>query len=87
MGESTTLGEAAHHAFITNPVDRAMMDLGSLGGPRSAAIGINNTGQVTGYSDTSVLANDRPNIHAFIVAPNSGAMTDRKSTRLNSSHG
>jgi len=42
-------------------------DLGTLGGANSAAYGINASGQVVGYSDTSV-----PNIfHAFRTAANS----------------
>lgn len=42
------------HAFVTNATTNAMTDLGTLGGPSSGAtstgVGVNSSGQVTGYS-------------------------------------
>jgi probable HAF family extracellular repeat protein len=53
-----------HHAFITGPNGVGMTDLGPLGFNFSTAYGINNVGQVVGYSAT-------PNgYHAFITGSN-----------------
>ena len=46
-----------------------LIDLGSLGGPSSSASGINNRGQIVGYSSTADGL-----VHAFLHA--GGAMTD-----------
>jgi probable HAF family extracellular repeat protein len=56
------------HAFV---YDTAMHDLGTLaGGHNSWAYGINSRGEIVGWGDTAVRAND----HAFIYA--NGTMTD-----------
>ncbi len=76
VGDSyTAAGE--DHAFITGPNGVGMTDLGALGkgsmGYRfSEAFGINDAGQVTGYSTVS--GSDVP--HAFITEPNGLGMTD-----------
>ncbi|MGO9637512.1 MAG: hypothetical protein ACLPSO_06185 [Terracidiphilus sp.] len=49
-----------------------------MGGSTSDAIGINNSGQVVGYSDAS------SGYHAFLYA--NGAMTDRNGPRISDSN-
>ena len=51
-----------------------MTDLGTLGGDSSYALGINDAGQVVGWSHTA--AGDQ---HAFITGPNGVGMTDLNS--------
>ncbi|MDN5752032.1 MAG: PEPxxWA-CTERM sorting domain-containing protein [Nitrosospira sp.] len=62
------------HAFITGPNSIGMTDLGTLGGDYSAAYGINDSGQVMGYSTTAA-----GSLHAFITGPNGLGMTDLNS--------
>jgi probable HAF family extracellular repeat protein len=69
VGASSVSGVPGTHAFFYS--NGVMNDLGTLGGNSSAAWGINARGQVTGWSTTATGM-----LHAFITAPNGGAMTD-----------
>ena len=69
-----------NHAFLTDPSSIVpgyvgqpgkKHDLGTLGGAQSGAYGVNDLGQVAGYSNT--LAGPE---HAFLSAPNGGALHD-----------
>jgi len=57
----------AFRAAPNSPINPATDDLGSLGGGHSAAFGINESGQVVGYSYTS----GNQFLRAFRTAPNS----------------
>jgi probable HAF family extracellular repeat protein len=53
-----------------------MIDLGTLGGRESFAFGINDAGQVVGWSHTSTTAGTQ---HAFIIGSNGVGMADLNS--------
>lgn len=66
-GWSNVVGNGIAHAFLWSPTtpngtSGTMQDLGTLGGDNSAAAGINDSGWVTGNSDTNLDAAS----HAFL---------------------
>jgi len=66
------------HAFVWTKA-QGMKDLGTLGGPDSAAWIINDSGQIAGESFTSFTANPSsgvPTIDPFFWDPNEGKMID-----------
>lgn len=65
------VGRSGDYAFFTGANGVGMTYLGTLGGRYSFAHGINDTGQVVGYSHTS--AGD---IHAFVTGPDGKGMVD-----------
>ena len=67
--------EPVAHAFIFDPHDGTLTDLGTLAGPGglSVGLGINDLSQVTGSSQTTMAGNV---FHAFITGPNGGTLTD-----------
>jgi probable HAF family extracellular repeat protein len=71
-GGSAVTGDQTWHAFLWNPGDKVMRDLGVLAGDvMSQSNGINNKGQVVGNSCTDIYFN---NCRAFIWQ--NGVMTD-----------
>jgi probable HAF family extracellular repeat protein len=72
-GRSLSIGTTQSHAVLWNVLTGAKTDLGTLGGDISVALGINNAGQVVGWSYTSGNAAQ----HAFFYSK--GVMTDLNS--------
>jgi probable HAF family extracellular repeat protein len=62
---------AQERPFLVDLKSRTTTDLGTLGGNRTVASGINDAGQVTGYSITSEF-----DWHAFITGPDGVGMRD-----------
>jgi len=62
---------AQEHAYFIDLKSRKVTELGTLGGHNSKASGINDAGQVVGYSETA-----DGQYHAFITGPNGVGMTD-----------
>jgi len=72
VGSSWSDREVDDHAVLWR--NRTVLDLGTLGGNRSAAVAINNRGQVVGSSFTAGGTSDEPIQHAFLWQ--NGSMTD-----------
>lgn len=79
----TISGKYSASAFITGPNGEGMRDIGDLGGINrwgidadAAASGINETGQVVGYSDAVGKSGMAGGLHAFITGPNGMGMRD-----------
>ena len=66
-----THATAQERPFLVDLKSRTITDLGTLGGNRTVASGINDAGQVTGYSITSEF-----DWHAFITGPDGMSMRD-----------
>jgi probable HAF family extracellular repeat protein len=64
---SAYAADGTYHAAVWD--NGSTIDLGTLGGSYSFANGINDLGQVVGYSDTP----DNSSLHAFLVTPQDGA--------------
>jgi probable HAF family extracellular repeat protein len=61
------------HAFLYDPATGQMQDLGTLGGRSSGATGINDLGQVVGWSYTApVPPSEGEGLSAFIYTPGTG---------------
>ena len=67
------------------PGNPQMLDLGTLGGPVSEAFAINDSAQITGYSD--VAARPSPQQHAFLYSAGSMRDIGASLTRLPNSFG
>jgi probable HAF family extracellular repeat protein len=62
---------AGFRSFIVDPNSKMVTDIGSLGGIDAYGRGINDAGQVVGWSRTA-----EGNTHAFITGPKGEGMTD-----------
>jgi probable HAF family extracellular repeat protein len=72
-----SLSTTETRAFLWD--DGLMRDLGTLGGPDSAALIVNDQGEVAGWSYTSFVANPAtgtPTVDPFLWSPEDGKMTD-----------
>ena len=66
-----TSASAQSHAYLIDLNSKTATNLGTLGGEFSSASGINDVGQVVGYSGTAGGAT-----HAFITGPDGVGMRD-----------
>jgi probable HAF family extracellular repeat protein len=80
-GDETTILRSPSHIHSIGPVQAASLytaiDVGTLGGNLSVGRGINDAGQITGYSNTSSGTQ-----HAFLYT--NGQMTDLDPTGISS---
>jgi probable HAF family extracellular repeat protein len=71
LGFGTSASAQVRHSFLVDLNSKTVTDIGTLGGDESRAYGINDAGQVVGWSTTAGGAQ-----HAFITGPNGMGMRD-----------
>ncbi|PTR14521.1 putative secreted protein with PEP-CTERM sorting signal [Nitrosospira sp. Nsp2] len=71
FGTHVAAQEELGRSYLIDLNSKMVTDLGTLGGNNSIATGVNDAGQVAGYSDTAGGV-----IHAFITGPDGMAMRD-----------
>lgn len=76
VGFATFGSDQFNHSFITGPNGSGINDMGTLGGNSSGALGVNESGQVVGASETHFSSQSSGVYHAFISGPNGTGMTD-----------
>jgi probable HAF family extracellular repeat protein len=75
MTTTIVLITACGVAFADGP-SYSLIDLGTLGGPESFAAGINDAGQVTGHSDTTVNGDRRAFLYSNGILSNLGSLAN-----------
>src|SRR3954447_14656730 len=71
LGFGTSASAQVTHSYVVDLSSKTVTDIGDLGGNSSYASGINDAGQVVGYSYTA-----GGTAHAFITGPNGMGMRD-----------
>ena len=71
LGFATSASAQARHSYLVDLNSKTVTDIGTLGGLSSYASGINDAGQVVGYSGTNGGFD-----HAFITGPNGMGLRD-----------
>ena len=72
LGFATSASAQLYQSYLVDLNSKTVTDIGNLGGDYSIATGINDTGQVVGWSDTAGGAT----VHAFITGPDGMGMRD-----------